>query len=164
MNWHLGDDVVALGPLRVAVQRIGLSHWRASGRLRSWGLAPLHREADAVLVPCTDAEALWLGAWMEDEDVPASARVRDPQTNQSGALELPRDYQLTALVSAGTPAEPLTLPPGDAGRTLLLDVLAGPASASLRLTLLPPAAWAARSGRAPPPPLGAPPPLPPRLG
>lgn len=164
MNWHLGDDLVSLGPLRVAVQRIGLSHWHAPGRLRSWGLAPLHCEADAVLVPCADAEALWLGAWTEDEDVPGSARVRDTQTNQSGALELPRDYQLTALASAGAPAEPLSLPPGAEWRTLLLDVLVGTASASLRLMLLPPAAWAARSGRAPPPPLGAPPPLPPRLG
>ena len=161
--WQLDHDVVALGPLRLAVQRIASSHWKPSAALRSWGLAPLHREGDALLVPCGEDEALWLGAWLEDEAASATLRVTDPAADASAAAELPRDFQLTSLRGPGETQRPLSLP--DGGRRILrLELGLDRANAAVELVLLAPADWATRAGRAAPPLLDQPPPLPPRLG
>jgi hypothetical protein len=161
--WQLDHDVVALGPLRLAVQRIARSHWRPDGALRSWGLAPLHREGEALLVPCAEDEALWLGAWLEDDMAGATLRVADPATGASETAELPRDFQLTSLRGPGGTQLPLSLPHGGR-RVLRLEFGHDRARAALELVLLGPAGWAARTHRPAPAPLDKPPPLPPLLG
>lgn len=161
--WQLDHDVVALGPLRLAVQRIAISHWKAAGALRSWGLAPLHREGQTLLVPCGTDETLWLGAWLEEDAPGATLRVTDPASGASAEAELPRDFQLTSLRGPGGTQLPLSLPHG--GRRILrLELGIDRASAAVELVLLAPADWAARAGRAAPALLDQPPPLPPLLG
>ena len=161
--WQLDHDVVTLGPLRLAVQRIARRHWKPDGTLRSWGLAPLHREAETLLVPCGPDEALWLGAWLEDDAPGATLRVTDFAMGASAAAELPRDFQLTSLRGPGGTQLPLSLP--DGGRRILrLELGLDRASAAVELVLLAPVDWAARTGRAAPALLDQPPPLPPRLG
>lgn len=160
--WAVEGGALALGPLRLALQRIALSHWRAGARLRSWGTAPLAREDARLCVPCATDEALWLGAWVEAGE--ARLRLADPASGRAARLVLPRDYQLTALDDAAGVPRPLTLAAGGAARTLRLELDCGAARAAIALELLPPMAWAARCGRPPPPPLDEPPPLPPRLG
>ena len=160
--WTVEGDVLALGPLQLALQRIALSHWRAGERLRSWGTAPLARERGRLCLPCAGDEALWLGAWVEEGE--ARVRLIDPLSGGEASLVLPRDYQLAALADlAGTP-QPLTLAAGGAARRLRLELDCGGSRAVIELLLLAPAAWAARCGRPAPPPLDEPPPLPPRLG
>ena len=161
--WQLDHDVVALGPLRLAVQRIARPHWKPDGALRSWGLAPLHLEGQTLLVPCGADEALWLGAWLEDDAARASLRVTDPACDASATTELPREFQLTALRSTDARAMPLALPDGGS-RSLRVEIDCEGRRASMELLLLVPAAWAARSARPAPDPLGQPPPLPPLLG
>lgn len=161
--WQLEHDVVALGPLRLAVQRIAASHWQPSGTLRSWGMAPLHREGDALLAPCARGEALWIGAWLEDGDVPASVGLSDPATGASATAALPHDFQLAALGGPGKAPVPIALPQGGQ-RTLNLELSYGAVHAAVEVLVLDPAEWAARVGRAAPLPLTHPPPLPPRLG
>jgi hypothetical protein len=161
--WQLDHDVVALGSLRLAVQRIASSHWKPSGELRSWGLAPLHREGDALLVPCAAQETLWLGVWLEDGGSGARVRVTDEVTGMSAAVELPREFRLTALHGPDATDAPLTLPDGGC-RRLRLEFDCDTARAAAELVLLTPRAWAARAGREGPAPLDQPPPLPPHLG
>ena len=187
-EWCLDGDVIVLGALRVTAQRIAASHWRPDGRLRSWGQAPMQRENDAVLVPCAADECLWLGAWLEDDSMAdtiggpvegpmadpvadpmaggphARIVVRDPACGARAVAALPETYQLGALCSAHAPPAPLQLAPADTSRRLRLELECGAARAAFDLILLPPAAWAAHAQRAPPAPLDAPPPLPPRLG
>lgn len=186
-EWCLDGDVIVLGALRVTVERIAASHWRPDGRLRSWGQAPMQRERDVVLVPCAPDECLWLGAWVEDDAMaepiggpaegamaasvaapmaggpPARIVIRDPASGAYAVAALPETYQLGALCSAHAPPAPLHLAPADASRPLRLELECGAARAAFDLILLPPAAWAAHAHRAPPAPLDAPPPLPPRL-
>lgn len=161
--WQLDHDVVALGPLRLAVQRIASSHWRPSGALRSWGLAPLHGAGDELLVPCAADESLWLGAWLEDGEQHAALRVADRASGASAAAGLPGDYQLTCLLGPDAVAEALALPEGGR-RSLRLELDCEGTRTALDLVLLEPAAWASLTGRKPPTPLEGPPPLPPRLG
>ena len=179
-EWCLDGDVIVVGDLRVTAQRIAASHWRPDGRLRSWGQAPLHREHDAVLVPCGADECLWLGAWVEDgpmdgragdprngpADVPTPARiaVRDPASGASAVAALPDAYQLGALLREGAPPAPLQLAAHGASRRLAIELECGAMRAAFDLVLQPPTAWAAHAHRAPPAPLDVPPPLPPRLG
>ena len=185
--WCLDGDVIVLGALRVTVERIAASHWRPDARLRSWGPAPMRRENDAVLLPCAADECLWLGAWLEDDAMadtsggppegamaapvadamasasPARITVHDPANGARAAATLPEAYQIGTLRSAHAPPAPLQLAPPDACRRLRLELECGAARAAFELILLPPAAWAAHAHRAPPAPLDAPPPLPPRL-
>ena len=70
--WRLEQDVLALGNLRLVMQRTGLAHLQPGGRPRSWGVAPLHAAEGAILVPCWPGEGLWLSAWMEDADAAAT--------------------------------------------------------------------------------------------
>lgn len=161
--WQLDHDVVSLGPLRLAVQRIASSHWQPSGALRSWGLAPLQREGQALLVPCGAEEALWIGAWLEEERARAAVRVADPASGASATADLPGEFQLTSLRSAGAGVTPIALPDGGQ-RSLQVEIDCEGRRAALELMLLEPAAWAARTGRAVPAPLDQPPPLPPLLG
>lgn len=163
MSWGTRDDVVSLGPLRVAVQRIALAHWRAPGRLRSWGIAPLHREADSLLIPCAHTEALWIGAWIEDADTTARILLHDRRSDRAGALSLPDGYQLTALARPGGPAEPISAGPDTEEPAFDLTLEVDAERAALTLVFLAPVEWARRSGRQPPAPLDRPPPLPPRL-
>lgn len=161
--WQLDHDVVSLGPLRLAVQRIARSHWKPDGALRSWGLAPLHREGEALLVPCAADEALWIGAWLEEEAARATVHVGDPASGASATAELPGEFQLARLRGAATGVAPLALPDGGR-RSLRLELDSVSARAPVELLLLDPAAWAARAGRTAPAPLDQPPPLPPLLG
>jgi hypothetical protein len=161
--WQLGRDVVALGPIRLAVQRIAASHWQPSSTLRSWGMAPLHREGDALLAPCAKGEALWIGAWLEDGNAPASVRLSDPATGASATAALPQDFQLAALAGPGQAPVPIALPRGGR-RTLNLELSCGAVHAAVKVLVLDPAEWAARAGRGAPPQLVHPPPLPPLLG
>ena len=187
-EWCLDGDVIVLGDLRVTAQRIAASHWRPDGRLRSWGQAPMQRDNDAVLVPCGLDECLWLGAWVDDDPMadtiggppkgamaapvgdamtggsPARIVVHDPPTGARAAATLPEAYQIGTLRSAHAPPAPLQLAPADMCRRLRLELECGAARAAFELILLPPTAWAAQAHRAPPAPLDAPPPLPPRLG
>ncbi len=155
-----------MADLRMTVQRIALDHVHEPGTLRSWGLAPLYRDGDEVLVPCAPGEAVWIGAWMEEslQERASRLRVTDPISGHGGTLELPHDYQLALLRREGGEPEPLTLTAGETQRTLTLELATGTVEAILSLSLLVPSAWAERAGREPPAPLGGPPPFPPRLG
>ncbi|MEP7301642.1 MAG: hypothetical protein ABI699_08935 [Caldimonas sp.] len=169
MPWSIDRDLVIAGKLRLAVQRIGIDHWRADARLRSWGLAPLHREGDAILVSCATNEALWLGAWLEETGSPASVHLRDPIGGGSARIVVPPDDQLTALENASQGRQPLALAEAGAagtgsGRTLALALEVEDCSARVDLVLLPPGEWSTRARRTPAQGRNAPPPLPPRLG
>lgn len=169
LAWHLGQDLVAFGALRVGVQRIAASHWSAAQPLRSWGGAPLHREGDALYVPCADGEALWIGAWLEDastEDASrlATVQLSDPVSGLSAAIDVPQGYQLCALSGPGRLPEALIRPAGQERRTLRLELQCGPGRTTIPVSLLTPHAWTARSGRKAPALPDRPPPLPPRLG
>lgn len=155
--------MLVCGALRLRLHRIALAHWRAGQRLRSWGVAPLHRDGNALLAPCAPDEALWLGAWTEDGAGLASARLQDPALPAGAEITLPADFQLTALADGAGHATPLTLAAGQARRSLRLE-LDGAPGAVLALALLAPGAWAQATGRAAPVPLHGPPPLPARLG
>lgn len=97
---------------------------------------------------------------------PFAARIalRDPVSGGCAIATLPEDFQLSALRSEHAPPEPLQLPAPRLSRRLRLELECGSTRAALDLVLLPPAVWAAHAHRAPPAPLDAPPPLPPRLG
>jgi hypothetical protein len=162
--WRLDHDVVVLGPVRMVVQRIAISHWRATGTLRSWGVAPLHRAGDGLFAPCAAGEAVWIGAWLDEESSAAQIHVSDVISGKSATGELPRDYQIAALSGEGGAPEPLTLSAGRDRRAFDLEIRCDQDSADVELTLLTPATWAALAGRGPPYPLDQPPPLPPLLG
>jgi len=165
MGWCLNDDVVAFGNLRLAVQRIAMSHWNGEYRLRSWGVAPLYRDGDALCVTCAPDEALWIGAWLEDESNAAVVKVYDVISGTSGEINLPGAYQLSAMeAEIGGSKEPLAIPSESGSRTYRLDISLPNSRVSIDLMLLPSATWAELSGRDPPDPLDEPPPHPPLLG
>lgn len=166
---HLQRELLVFQGLRMRVHRIGLSHWQAGARLRSWGVAPLHREGDQLLAPCSPLEALWLGFWQDDEDGPGAtaslhvdghhAHAAQGARGASASLVLPPDFQLTTLRTAHGTAHAIT--PATASQLELRLSTAG-ARCTLALALQPPAEWAQASGRPAPAALNGPPPLPPR--
>jgi hypothetical protein len=167
LTWSVDGDVLKVGSLHLAVQRIDRSHWSADLPLRSWGPSPLHLEGETLRLPCAAEEALWLGAWMEPDDTPlpaASVALHDPARGATARIVLPAQTQLATLDGPEGP-RPITrdLQHPEAS-TQVLEVQVGDARARLTVVLEEPLAWAARAGRAPPPPLRGPPPLPPRLG
>jgi len=163
--WRLEHEVLIAGALRVAVQRIGIAHWRPAERLRSWGLAPLHREGDTIFVPCDATEALWLGAWLEARVDAARVQLGQPAGGASASISLPPDGQLSTLDDGLQGPQPLTLAAfSSKGTRLELRLDAGKSKAALELVLLTPDDWALRSGRTPAAPRTTPPPRPPRLG
>ena len=160
--WRLQGDVVIFDSLRLRLHRIGRSHWRSSGVLRSWGAVALHRDGDALHAPCADDEALWLGAWLDDEgSVKASVTLTDPVAGRSAAITPPTSFQIAGLTGADGARHPLvrvdTAP-------LSMQMRCGPAHAAAALRLHLPADWAALAGQPAPAALTGPPPLPPRLG
>ncbi len=164
MPWRLQADMLAFRGLRLRLHRIGRTHWRAGTRLRSWAPAPLHRDGDTVHAPCADDEALWIGAWLDEENnARADVRLETPADTRAAAITLPEDFQLTALVDAQGRGHPLVRT-GHGPTPLRLQLHCGADHATIALQLQPPAAWAARAGRPAPDPLRGPPPLPPRLG
>lgn len=164
-NWGLSDDVLALGPVRLVVQRIPISYWRAEGRLRSWGPVPLCREGNGLFAPCAADEAVWLGVWLEDWPGTALLQVRDPVSGNQAEIELPDDYRLSALGREESQSEePLALGDRLGGRHYRMDIQVSDAQFSIELTLLPPDAWSKLAHRDKPAPLDKPPPLPPLLG
>ncbi|TDR42097.1 hypothetical protein DFR29_109153 [Tahibacter aquaticus] len=167
MAWRLEHDVLIHDALRVNLQRIAASHWRADARLRSWGPAPLHADGETVSVPCAEGTVLWLGAWMEDAPTVARIVLDDPVDGSSGELSTDNGYQLCALVDASGQRQPIGLRGESLQRRLRLQVYRehghGRTLAALDLVLLQPAAWERLSGREAPGPLREPP-LPPRLG
>lgn len=159
-RWQLDGDALDGGGLRIAVQRLAASHWRPVGVLRSWGLAPLHRDGDALCVPCADDEALWLGAWPEPAGGAGELSLRDPASGLTAHISVPAQQSITALGGR----QPLARSRGVELHTLQLAwVPRVGALLTINLVLLTPPAWSARSGRAWAALLG-PPPLPPRLG
>lgn len=155
--------MVVCGDIRLRLHRIGLAHWRPQTRLRSWGVAPLHRVDDTLLAPCGPGEALWLGAWPDDDQASATARLQDTALPAGAEIALPAEFQLTGLHDGTGRATPLTLAAGQPRRALRLE-LDGASPCTLQLALLPPAAWSRSAGRSAPGPLAGPPPPPPRLG
>lgn len=159
-RWQVHVDALDGGGLRIAVQRLAASHWHPSGVLRSWGLAPLHREGDALLVACADDEVLWLGAWAEPAGGAGAVSLQDPCSGLGAHISVPAQQAITAL--GGQQA--ITRKPGVAQHTLQLGVAPHKGTSfSINLVLMAPAAWSKRSGR-PWSALPGPPPLPPRLG
>lgn len=157
--WHLQRDMLVFTGLRMRLHRIGLTHWQAGTRLRSWGVAPLHRHGNSLLVPCAEGEALWLGAWLDDDMGAATLRLHDAVGAQTAAIALPLDFQLTGLRDAAGQVQALALPP----RQLRLEVHSAGAQVELTLALHAPATWAQLAERTAPAALAGPPPLPPRL-
>lgn len=165
----LQRELLVFQGLRMRVHRIGLSHWQAGARLRSWGVAPLHREGDQLMAPCSAQEALWLGFWQDDENGPGaevslhadvhSAPATPDASHASATLVLPPDFQLTTLRSSGGAAHAIT--PATACQLELRLSTAG-ARCTLALLLQPPTEWAQATGRPAPATLSGPPPLPPR--
>ncbi len=159
-RWRLDGDALDAAGLCLALQRIGLSHWRAEGVLRSWGLAPLHRDGDRLCAPCGDDEALWLGAWPEAAGGSGTVTLRDGLQAEATGIELPRQQAITALPGG----RPIRRPAQARWHELQITLAApGGEAVGLVLALLDPADWSARSGR-PWAPLSGPPPRPPRLG
>lgn len=147
--------------LRMRVHRIGLAHWQAGARLRSWGVAPLHGSGDQLMVPCGQDEALWLGFWQDQDDGPgASVQLHDNARGGTAGIALPPDFQLTAVRSADGAPHPIAPP----ALHYTLQLCAGGARCELALQLQPPADWAQAAGRAAPAALTGPPPPPPRYG
>ena len=161
--WQLNHDVVSLGPLRLTVQRIAYSHWNPLGTLRSWGQVPLHRESDLLLAPCTPAEALWLGVWLEEGVGPSSIGLFDPITGYQGFATLPNDFQIGVLHRTGSPDLPISLPTGNS-YSLRLELVCIEKQAIASFLLISPMEWSDRTGRDAPKLLDKPPPLPPLLG
>lgn len=157
--WHLQRDMLVFPGLRVRLHRIGLAHWQPGTRLRSWGVAPLHRHGDSLWVPCAEDEALWLGAWLDDDGGAATVHLRDAASTLTATIALPRDFQLTGLCDADGRAQALAQPPCQ----WQLAVHSAGVQVGLTLALHLPAAWAQLAGRAAPAALTGPPPLPPRL-
>ena len=159
--WRLQGDVVIFECLRLRLHCIGRSHWRAAGVLRSWGAVPLHRAGDALHAPCADDEALWLGAWLDDDEtVTASVALTDPASGRNAAITPPDSFQIAGLSGPDGVRHPLA----QADAPLSLNLRCGPATTAASLLLHSPSAWAAISGRPVPDALAGPPPLPPRLG
>lgn len=159
MQPALQRGLLAFQGLRMRIHRIGLAHWQAGARLRSWGVAPLHRAGDRLLVPCGDGEALWLGLWQDAEDGPgATVQLHARAQGLSAGIVLPPDFQLTALQAADGVAQPITRAAGP----LELRLATAGAQCPLALALLAPSDWAQVAGRPAPDPLAGPPPLPPR--
>ena len=165
-RWRLDGDALDAVGVRLALQRICASHWHARGVLRSWGLAPLHRDGDTLCVPCGDGEALWIGAWPEPPGGCGVVVLRDADTAddvddaQGTRIEVPRESAITALGGD----RPIARQPGQRQRALSLRVTGlGGEPVAIALVLLAPADWSARSGR-PWAALSGPPPRPPRLG
>lgn len=166
-GWSVAREVLAIGGVRLALQRIGIDHWRPDARLRSWGIAPLHPiDSTAVAAPCWPEEALWLGAWGEEPDVLAVVSLRTADASTPAArMEVPAGSAITALPDAGGSAHPIAWMGSEAEElAFTLSVEYAGATTSLDLILLRPDAWEQHSGRPAPPPRLQPPPLPPRLG
>lgn len=159
-RWQSDGGTVVCGGLRLALQRIASSHWRAEGVLRSWALAPLHREGDRLCVPCGASEVLWLGAWLEGSGRAGALSLRDREAGVEARLDLAHGYALTAIGQ-----QPLALREAESSRVFALDLHAGAeVPVSIELELMEPAVWTAMSGRAWSALPDRPPPLPPRLG
>lgn len=161
--WQLSHDVVVLGNLRLALQRIARSHWQPLGTLRSWGHVPLHREADVLLAPCAQSEAIWLGCWLEEGEGPSRVVIIDPVSGYHGFAVLPSDFQIGVLHRSGSPDLPISLPTACAHR-FRLELACIEKLAVIPFLLLSPLEWSERAARNVPEPLGQPPPLPPLLG
>jgi hypothetical protein len=158
--WRLDNDVLSLAGLRLRLHRIGLTHWRAGTTLRSWGAVPLHADGDALHVPCGAGEALWLGAWLDDEPASAMLRLGNAGSGRTAVIALPGAFQIASVPDAGGADQPIIA----AQAPLLLELASNGSRAGITLLLQDPAAWSTLSGRDAPAPLGGPPPLPPRLG
>lgn len=158
--WQLQGDVVIFECLRLRLHRICRSYWRAAGVLRSWSAVPLHRDGEALHVPCAEDEALWLGAWLDDETVTASVVLSDPALGRSATITPPGSFQIAGLSGPDGALHPLLRT--DAPLSMILRC--GQASADAALLLHTPADWAAFARRPAPDALTGPPPLPPRLG
>lgn len=162
--WELKDDLVSFMDLRLRMHRIGLSHWRAGARLRSWGVVPMHRDGDTLQLPCAHDEALWLGAWMEDDTASAGLRLSDKGGVCQTAMTVPPAFQITGIHDHAGREYPLALANYGARRDLVLRVHCSQTDTSIHLTLHTPEGWASMASRPAPAPLTGPPPLPPRLG
>lgn len=159
-DWRLQGNLMLVQGVRLRLHRIGLSHWQAGTRLRSWGVAPLHREGELLLAPCAPDEALWIGAWLDDDGQQAGLRLRDAAAGLQATAELPREFQLTCLDGR----LPLTVTAGAAARPLALSVTHAGRQCGVALQLLAPDDWAARAGRPALAALAGPPAPPPRYG
>ncbi len=156
--WRLQEDLLVFHALRMRFHRIGLSHWQPNQRLRSWAVSPLHAEGLQLMAPCGEAEALWLGAWTDDDDSAADVVLQRAGGEAVAQLAVPASFQLTTLVdNDGNPS-----PMGEGSYHLRMRC--GQATQALDLRVLAPKVWAGCSGRPAPPPLDGPPLLPPRLG
>lgn len=100
--WRIESGaILTCGCARLAIQRIGLAHWRPLAVLRSWGIAPLHGDPGRVNVPCADDEALWLGLWCETGQVPVGLSLADARRGaQARAYSLSGRASITALETA----------------------------------------------------------------
>jgi hypothetical protein len=155
-RWHIENDLIVCGDLRLAFQRIGVTHWQPRAVLRSWGLAPLHREDDCVCVPCGDGEVLWIGAWSEATGGKGWVSVTDAARGIAGRIGLATGYALTSLgdqwpIDTSAESVHVELAPLTAQ------------SVEIALRVMHARGWSIKSGR-PWRALAGPPPLPPRLG
>lgn len=159
-GWRLQGDVVVFEDLRLRLHRLGLSHWDAAGVARSWDSVPLHREGDTLHAPCASGEALWLGAWLEDDRAEAGVELVHPASGRSARIVLPAAFQIAGLAGPDGLRHPLV----QADDPLSMKLRWGAHRTALALRLHVPTDWSARSGRPAPVALTGPPPLPPRLG
>lgn len=163
-RWHLQDDMVSFSNLRLRVHRIGLSHWHTGARLRSWGVAPLHRDGDTLRIPCADNEAQWLGIWLDDSGASAWVRLEDPLGPWQTTITLPPGFQITGLHTQDGREHPLVLAADGAPLNLVFTLLSSDGDATIPLRMCNSHDWARMAGRPAPAALTGPPPLSPRLG
>ncbi len=159
-RWQLQHNLVTFECLRLRLHRIARSSWRSAGVLRSWGAVALHRQGKVLHVPCADDEALWLGAWLEDDAAIGSVHLVDLVAGCAGQIVMPGAFQLSSLLGSDATLHPLVYTPTQ----MTLTLACGQVTAPISLVMHPPSEWALRFGRPVPEVLVGPPPLPPRLG
>ena len=160
-KWSVDGDSLSCGTLRLAIQRIGVTHWQLNGKLRSWGVAPLHLEGECLYVPCADDEALWIGAWLEPRLGGGTVSLADYDL---GGLTVRIDLSAASRITALGNGAPVARLLGKAARSLQLTLTHDRAApVCIEMVLIQPLDWMARSSRHVPT-LDGPPPLPPRLG
>jgi hypothetical protein len=161
------NDSLLIAGLRLALQRISLSHWSAEAVLRGWAVAPIIFTGNRVAAPCILGEAIWMGFWLDGDAKSATISITDKISGMRASKRCPESFQLTVL-SNGIP-QPICRRPDEPMRAFAIEVAVTGRTGDIfqeqfQLCLLEPQTWANESGRPAPGKLTGPPPLPPRLG
>lgn len=145
-RWRLEDDALSCAGLRLVWQRISLTPSRAEGTLRSAGLAPLHRVADMLCVPCGQDEVLWLGACVEAPGTTGEVWLQQADGTLHTFIEAVS--QTLPIISAAGGQQAIRRPSSQPRWTLRLGVVPQVGDpVEIELMLMSPTAWCLVSDR-----------------